>query len=157
MSLLDLFSNYANSNQGNRSSIAAVTPPTPAVPEGNRSNRGSRENTRVEVNITEKERSVDDRKRILKWLHDIGEDDQDLIHGVLDECRGDPAKLAYFLSRAKEAPIHVLQYGDGHFVSNTPHERRTVTPVINCNDLEQDSLDPHNGDQVGLMIKQRLN
>jgi len=46
--------------------------------------------------------SLEAQKSILSWFSLIGETDQKLIDEVLESCRLDPEKLAYFLIRAQE-------------------------------------------------------
>lgn len=45
-----------------------------------------------------------DESRVRAWLTHIEETDQDFIDGVLDQCRGDPEALVYFLKRSTEVP-----------------------------------------------------
>jgi hypothetical protein len=45
-----------------------------------------------------------ERKKILAWLHFIGETNQAMIDDVLEYCASNPEALAYYLKRAEEVP-----------------------------------------------------
>jgi hypothetical protein len=72
-----------------------------------------------------------DKQKILAWLSHIGETDPELIDEVLDKCSNNPEVLTYYLGRAKDVPVKLIQCsGCQHFKSHNPHGRGSGT----CNE-----------------------
>ena len=85
---------------------------------------------------------------ILRWLAHIGEDNPAMIAHVIEQCRIDPDKRAYYLRRSEEAPANVagspLRHDAGsHGCTHCAHRRGRADRHYGC--VAREDLPPMYG------------